>query len=103
MISHIKNDIEQLSDDEVLEVVSFSADLLHYRKRPQDTLNNRKRSLLSEIRECYRKVWHGTEREARRNAEKWSRKYNVPFRAYECTVCGGFHTTTKPIKTLDSK
>ena len=85
--------LEGLDSEDLLSVVDFCSDVIERRKQPQRTIG--KRTLLSELRECHRKVWYSTTRHANKRAKNLSSKYKVGFRVYACTTCNGYHLTTQ--------
>lgn len=58
------------------------------------------RKLISDLKSClWKKTYYDVE-EASRAIKKYNKKYESKSRAYQCKKCGGYHLTTKPLRSL---
>lgn len=84
-------ELSKLSKEELREQI----DVLVAELEGRTSKYKRQRSLVSELRECKKKVQYETLRAAHKRANKYSEEFNVKNRVYQCTTCGLWHITTK--------
>jgi len=61
------------------------------------------RKLISDLKSCLWKKTYYTMDEANKYARKMDKKYGNKSRAYQCKKCGGYHLTTKPLRSNNEK